>query len=222
VKTLGAFIMPKNKSGGFAMDNIERIKDSITAKDVAILYGLKITNNKTNCFLHKDNTPSMSFKDSRFKCFSCGIGGSCIDLCMNLFSLSFTNACKKLNDDYRLGLNFGRLSPYEIKENFKLQKQHNIDKKIVEQFNKWENETFITLCSYLKLLEQYKKEYAPMNKDSPLNELYVLSLNKLDYLEYLTDVFIFGPFEEKARLKEDIEGLVNTIERSIRESKAVA
>ena len=204
------------------MNKINTIKETLTAKEVAEFYGVGIKNNKAECFMHTDKTPSMSFKNAGFKCFSCGIGGSCIDLCMNLFSISFIEACKKLNNDFRLGLNFGKQSLKEFRENTRLQRQWDLDKKLVENYEKWEQETFIKLCDYLRLLEQFLTEYAPKNMGQCLHELFVLSIMTYDYLEYLTNILIFSSFKEKTGAKKEIEGVVKTIEQAIRKSKDIA
>ena len=204
------------------MDKINTIKETLTAKEVAEYYGLIIKHNVSHCFMHSDKTPSMSFKYGKFKCFSCGIGGSCIDLCMNLFSISFIDACKKLNNDFRLGLNFEKQSFKEQRENARQQRQRYLDKKLVESYEKWEQETFIKMCDYLRLLEQFMSDYAPKNMAECLHELFVLSIMTYDYLEYLTNILIFGSFKEKSAAKKEIDKVVKTIEQAIRKSRNIA
>ena len=52
--------------------------------------------------------------DRGWHCFGCGRGGSVIDFVMELFGLSFHEACRKLNEDFRLGLTDQRPSRAEI------------------------------------------------------------------------------------------------------------
>lgn len=59
------------------------------------------------CPFHGEKTPSMKLYDGDkdgFHCFGCGVGGTVIDFVMKLFDLPFQAACKRLNDDFGLGL----------------------------------------------------------------------------------------------------------------------
>lgn len=59
-----------------------------------------------NCPFHNDATPSLSIKGDRFHCFSCDRGGDVIDFTRAYFNLGFREACKRLSDDFGLGLDF--------------------------------------------------------------------------------------------------------------------
>ena len=49
------------------------VKDNVTAKDVAMRYGIKINRSGLACCpFHRDKTPSMKI-DKRYYCFGCGI-----------------------------------------------------------------------------------------------------------------------------------------------------
>ena len=152
--------------------NIQKIKEQISAKNVAEYYGYAVKNNKMQCPMHKDKTPSLSFKDGRFKCFSCGIGGSSIDLCMFIFGLSLIGSCEKLNNDFGLGLNFKSQTPKERVANDKLRKQRYMDNKLVENFKLWERSQFNRLCKIIHILEKYKTMYAPKDPTEKWHELF--------------------------------------------------
>lgn len=90
----------------------ELIKDRLTTQEAAERYGL-IPNRSgfVRCPFHSgDHTASLRIYPGRggFSCFGCGASGSVIDLAMRLFDLPFLDACKKLNDDFCLGLPIGR------------------------------------------------------------------------------------------------------------------
>ena len=93
------------------MTPFDEIRERVSARQAAEHYGLPITRNKTNCIWHNDRNPSLSFKDGYCKCFSCGAGGSSIDLVMQLHGLSALEAAKRLNADFALGLDVD--APYE-------------------------------------------------------------------------------------------------------------
>ena len=82
-----------NKSGK------EITEDMITrAKEYPIknLLPNPVRNNLTNCISHSDKTPSMSIKNNRVYCFSCGFKGSVIDVAMQLNGVDFKTAVREL------------------------------------------------------------------------------------------------------------------------------
>jgi len=56
------------------------------------------------CPFHADKTPSLSIDLGKclWHCFSCGAGGSAIDLVMALYGLSYKEACGKIEEDFRV------------------------------------------------------------------------------------------------------------------------
>lgn len=91
------------------LDNItfQRIRD-IPLLDVAdklqLKYSSKGSWRKTLCFCHDDHTPSMGLCPShnQWKCFSCGKGGSHIDLVMEHEGLNFSDACEWLIREFNI------------------------------------------------------------------------------------------------------------------------
>ncbi|WP_083439530.1 CHC2 zinc finger domain-containing protein [Acetobacterium bakii] len=89
------------------IDPFDHIRQTLDIEEVGRRYGLEVNrHHKALCLYHNDHHESMSFKNNRFKCFSCGVGGSSIDLVQKLFSLEPLQAVKKINDDFGV-----RLSP---------------------------------------------------------------------------------------------------------------
>lgn len=88
-------------------DNIsDRIKQSVTMRDVCNHFGIRVAQNKAICPFHSDTKPSMQIYDGRrgYYCFVCNQGGSVIDFVMQYNGLDYINACKYLNDSFHLGL----------------------------------------------------------------------------------------------------------------------
>lgn len=81
--------------------NVDEVKN-IPILNVASDLGIIVEKNKCKCInpKHKDNDPSMSFKDNFFKCFGCEIGGSVIDLVMTALNYSTAEAIHYLNEKY--------------------------------------------------------------------------------------------------------------------------
>lgn len=80
------------------------VKDNVTAKQVAIQYGMKINRNGLACCpFHSDKTASMKI-DKRYYCFGCGETGDAIDLVAKYFGLAPKEAAMKIAASF--GLNF--------------------------------------------------------------------------------------------------------------------
>lgn len=87
----------------------KRCRESVTAKEAARYYGLDIRSNNTACCpFHADDKPSMSFKNSFFRCFGCGAHGDAIDYVVMYFGLKPLDAVIKLNRDFALQLPIDR------------------------------------------------------------------------------------------------------------------
>ena len=85
------------------MNLFKTVKESVTVKQAAALYGLPITTTwMTRCPFHKDHTPSMKLNDTYYYCFGCGATGDVIDLTAQLFGLSSFQAALKLTQDFGL------------------------------------------------------------------------------------------------------------------------
>ena len=61
---------------------------------------------KVICPFHQDKSPSMGFYENKnklkFKCFSCGAGGSVTDFVQNLFQLDFYASLRKISNDFNI------------------------------------------------------------------------------------------------------------------------
>lgn len=84
----------------------EQIKDAVTMPDVLGRYGLLDGNRRGRipCPLHNGTDKNFAYKDKSFRCYVCNESGTVIDFAMKLFDLPFQAACKRLNDDFNLGL----------------------------------------------------------------------------------------------------------------------
>lgn len=59
---------------------------------VAQRLGIRIQRNKALCPIHNDHRPSMTFRNNRFRCWSCSISGDAIDLVRMVMNLSYIEA----------------------------------------------------------------------------------------------------------------------------------
>lgn len=94
------------------MIQIQSIRESVTAKQAAELYGLKFDRRglKAVCPWHNDHSPSLSFKGSRCKCFACSNGGDSVDLTAQIFGIPIQDAAERLQKDFGVGVELDKSS----------------------------------------------------------------------------------------------------------------
>ena len=82
---------------------IEKLR-SLPCEGVAQRLGLTIKHHKALCPFHDDHTPSLSFKNNKFRCWSCGESGDSISLAEKMLGKGFVEACRWLADDSTLSI----------------------------------------------------------------------------------------------------------------------
>lgn len=93
------------------MSIFDDVKQRLNIRQVVEHYGYKVNRaGQFICPFHNDHKPSASIKNDYFNCFVCGAGGDLITFTAKLHGLSNINACKKLDQDFHLGLSQKPLS----------------------------------------------------------------------------------------------------------------
>lgn len=96
VEMADAFLFPGRKS----MNVFEAVKENVTARQAAEMYGIRVNRNGMACCpFHDDRNPSLKV-DKRFHCFGCQEDGDVIDFVGKLFDLSPKRAAEKLAEDF--------------------------------------------------------------------------------------------------------------------------
>ena len=87
------------------MSIFDDVKQRLNIRQVVEHYGYKVNRaNQFICPFHNDHKPSASIKKDYFNCFVCGAGGDVITFTAKLHGLKNYDACKKLDQDFHLGL----------------------------------------------------------------------------------------------------------------------
>ena len=82
-----------------------RCREAVSAREAAERYGMEIDRRgRALCPAHDDHHPSVSFRDGRWRCWSCGASGDSIDLTARLLGLTPAQALRRLDRDFGLGL----------------------------------------------------------------------------------------------------------------------
>ena len=102
------------------MNVFESVKENVTARQAAEMYGIRVNRNGMACCpFHDDKHPSMKV-DKRFHCFGCQEDGDVIDFAAKLYGLNSLGAAVKLAADFGIDYDSkGRASPRPAKRNYR-------------------------------------------------------------------------------------------------------
>ena len=78
--------------------DIEKLR-LLPCEGVAQRLGISVQHHKALCMFHSDHTPSLTFKNNKFKCWSCGESGDSISLVQKVLGKSFLEACRWLANE---------------------------------------------------------------------------------------------------------------------------
>jgi DNA primase len=184
------------------------VKENVTARQVAMQYGIKINRSGLACCpFHKDKTPSMKI-DKRYYCFGCGDTGDAIDFVAKYFGLAPKEAAMKIASDF--GLNYdatNRAPPKKM-----------APKKTLEQIlDEEQKQCFCVLSDYYHLLRKWKTEYAPKSMDEEWHPCFVEALQNISKVEYQLDTLLEKDIPDRASVVSDIGKGVKSIAGRIEE-----
>ena len=167
---------------------------AVSTIEAAAHYGVEVNRHgKALCPFHNDRHPSMVVYDDHYHCFACGEHGDVIDLVANLYGLPVYDAATKLAYDFGISQDKPPTKETEEKLNRKSEAQ---------QLRENEKLCFSALLAYMKLLQEWKRVYAPRLPEDEPDDRFVQACHKLDYVEYLVDLLIMGDSYERTEVIE--------------------
>ena len=122
----------------------QTVKSMVNIVDVCEMYNVQLDRAyKAKCPFHNEKTASFSVSPKKqiFHCFGCGEGGDAITLVGKLFNLSPLDACKKINEDFQLGITNDKPSRAIMDRRRKIQ-----------AFQQWTNDTAYRLTEFRRKL----------------------------------------------------------------------
>lgn len=188
------------------MDNVfSEIKSSLAMHEVARFYGLEINRaGMACCPFHDDKTPSLKVYNDHFYCFGCGATGDQTGFVAKLFGVRQIDAAKKISEDFGLRLLDREFAaPIKMAVNPKYEMQ------------KWLGEARQIVKDYLTTLYKWHRDYVPRNQDDEFHPLFVESLQKMDYIEYLQDILTRGSEDDKRDLYENGKADIEKIQKRL-------
>ena len=166
----------------------EVVKQSVTAREAAELYGIAVGRGGMACCpFHDDRHPSLKLNEDYFYCFGCGATGDVIDFTARLYDLSPKEAAEKLAQDF--GLAYDSKAP--IRRNYVRQKSE-VQLRKENREHAWR-----VLADYYHLLRKWEADYSPRTPDEDPHPRFLEAIQKKDYMAYLLDIFLDSSTEEQ-------------------------
>ena len=184
----------------------EVVKQSVTAREAAELYGIAVGRGGMACCpFHDDRHPSMKV-DTRFHCFGCGADGDVIDFTARLYDLSPKEAAEKLAQDF--GLSYDSKAP--IRRSYVRQKTEAQVRKEKREHG-WR-----VLTDYYHLLRKWEADYSPKTPDEDPHPRFLEAVQKKDYMGYLLDTFLNSSTEEQDQWIAEHTAEISAIEGRVK------
>ena len=184
----------------------EVVKQSVTAREAAELYGIAVGRGGMACCpFHDDRHPSMKV-DTRFHCFGCGADGDVIDFTARLYDLSPKEAAEKLAQDF--GLSYDSKAP---------PRRSYVRQKSEAQARKEKREHgWRVLTDYYHLLRKWEADYSPKTPDEDPHPRFLEAIQKKDYMGYLLDTFLDSSTEEQDQWIAEHTAEISAIEGRVK------
>ncbi|RJW27394.1 LPD16 domain-containing protein [Ruthenibacterium lactatiformans] len=185
----------------------EAVKQSITVREAAQMYGIEVNRSGMACCpFHDDKNPSMKLNEEYFYCFGCGATGDVIDFTARLYNSSPKEAAEKLAQDF--GLAYDSQAPPR--------RRYVRQKSEAQKFKEDRDHTFRVLADYFHLLRKWETDYTPKTPEENPHPRFMEAIQRKDYVGYLLDFFLEdGPEEQKLWIAEHQSEIAN-LERRVK------
>ena len=184
----------------------EAVKQSVSTREAAEFYGIKVRRNGMACCpFHDDKNPSMKV-DQRFHCFGCGEDGDVIDFTAKLFDLSPKEAAEKLAQDF--GLIYDSQAPPR--------RRYARQKNEAQKFREDRQRCYRVLSDYYYLLKKWEADRSPRTPEEEPHPRFVEAIQKKTYVEYLLDLFLYESEEEQRAWIAEHTAEITHLERRLK------
>ena len=184
----------------------EAVKQSVSTRETAEFYGIKVSRTGMACCpFHDDKNPSMKV-DQRFHCFGCGADGDVIDFTAKLFNLSPKEAAEKLAQDF--GLIYDSQAPPR--------RRYVRQKNEAQKFREDRQRCYRVLSDYYYLLKKWEADRSPRTPEEEPHPRFVEAIQKKTYVEYLLDLFLYESEEEQKAWIAEHTAEITHLERRLK------
>ncbi|MGN9097593.1 YodL domain-containing protein [Flintibacter porci] len=184
----------------------EAVKQSVTLREAAELYGIEVGRGGMACCpFHDDRHPSMKLNEDYFYCFGCGATGDVIDFTARLYDLPPREAAEKLALDF--GLAYDSQAPPRRNH---VRQTSEAQKRKEAREHGWR-----VLVSYYHLLRKWETDYSPKTPDEDPHPRFMEAIQKKDYMGYLLDTFLDSSTEAQDQWIAEHTAEISAIERRV-------
>jgi len=164
----------------------DQIKAAVTMPEVCAAYGIEVDRKGfCKCPFHQEKTGSMKIYADGYKCFGCGVAGDQISFVQQYFDMTFPDAQKKLNEDFRLGLPIGeKLSPDKHREAERAARERQREVQARKRERESLELAYNNALDWWVYLDTVKRENAPQPGDGGFCAEYAWALKKLPVADY--------------------------------------
>lgn len=185
-------------------DAFRDTRERVSAQDAARHYGVTFDRRGwALCPFHDDRHASMSFKDGRFRCWVCNVGGDAIDFTGRLFGLDAMGAVRRLNADFGLALPLDR-QPTREEQQAARHRQEIADAH--RAFEEWRS-------SFIRQLNAaFRVAHIALQRGEPFMEREAAAIRMQATVEYYADELTGGTAEAQAMIYREREVISKWIE----------
>jgi len=185
----------------------EAVKQSVTVREAAQMYGIEVNRSGMACCpFHDDKNPSMKLNEEYFYCFGCGATGDVIDFTARLYNLSPKEAAEKLAQDF--GLAYDSQAPPR--------RRYDRQKTEAQKFKEDQDHAFRVLADYYHLLRKWETDYSPKTPEENPHPRFMEAIQKKDYTGYLLDFFLEDGLEEQKLWIAEHQSEIANLERRVK------
>ena len=185
----------------------ETVKQSVTVREAAQMYGVEANRNDMACCpFHDDKHPSMKLNEEYFYCFGCGATGDVIDFTARLYNLSPKEAAEKLAQDF--GLAYDSQAPPR--------RRYIRQKTEAQKFREDRDHAFRVLADYYHLLRKWETDYSPKTPEENPHPRFMEAIQRKDYMGYLLDFFLENSPEEQKLWIAGHQSEIANLERRVK------
>ena len=189
------------------MTIFEAVKSTVTPRMAAEHFGLSVSRNGMVCCpFHDDRHPSMKLYNDHFHCFGCQATGDVIKFTSKLFGITQLEAAQKLAAGF--GIRKARPSMLAKLKTYQTQAEN-------------EKLCFRVLREYLRILQDWKKKYAPQTPQEEQDKRFVEACRMLECTQYMMDLLTIGSSQERAELVKDMmkDNKITLLQERLRDIK---
>ena len=185
----------------------EAVKQSVTVREAAQMYGIEVNRSGMACCpFHDDKNPSLRLNEEYFYCFGCGATGDVIDFTARLYNLSPKEAAEKLAQDF--GLAYDSQAPPR--------RRYFRQKTEAQKFKEDRDHAFRVLADYFHLLRKWETDYSPKTPEENPDPRFMEAIQKKDYMGYLLDFFLEDSPEEQKLWMAEHQSEIANLERRVK------